>query len=70
MLELDQVERVAGQNEQVDLMPAAAVVAELEIGPGPEWGSVGEQLLDDVQALLLVGKLRIRDGDPTAVLHQ
>lgn len=38
VLELDQVERVAGQDQQVDLMPAAAVVAELEVRPGPKWG--------------------------------
>ena len=31
MLELDQVEGVAGEDQQVDLMPAAAVVAELEV---------------------------------------
>ena len=70
VLELNQVERVAGQHQQVDLVPAAAVVAELEVGPRAEWGSIGKCLLDGVQALLLVGELRVGDRDPTAVLHR
>ena len=41
VLELDQIQGVAGQDQQVHLMPAAPVVAELEIGPGPERGCVG-----------------------------
>jgi hypothetical protein len=46
VLELDEVERVARQHQQVDLMPAAPVVAELEVGPGAEWLGVGQLLLD------------------------
>jgi hypothetical protein len=42
VLEFDQVERVAGQHQQVDLVPAAAVVAELEVGPGAERLGVGQ----------------------------
>ena len=41
VLELDQIQGVAGQDQQVHLMPAAPVVAELEVGPGSERGCVG-----------------------------
>jgi hypothetical protein len=49
---------------------AATVVAELEVGPGPEWGSIGKCLLHGVQALLFVRELRVGDRDPAAVLHR
>jgi hypothetical protein len=67
VLEFDEVESIAGENEQVDFVPPAAVVAELEVRPGAERGSVGQRLLDGVEALLLMGELRLGDLDPAAV---
>ena len=51
-------------------MPPTAIVAELEVRPGAERGSVGKELLDGVQALFFVGELRVGDHDPAAVLHR
>ena len=59
VLELDQVEGVPGQDQQVDLMPAAAVVAELEVRPGAERRRVGSSCLTMSKPLLLVGELRL-----------
>jgi hypothetical protein len=70
VLELDEVQRVAGEYQEVNLMPPTAVVTELEVRQGAERGSVGKELLDGVQALLFVGELRVGDRDPTAVLHR
>ena len=51
-------------------MPATPVVTELKVGPGPERGCIRQERLDDLQALLLMGKLRLRNRDPAAVLKQ
>ena len=44
-LEFDQVQRVAGENQQANLVPAAAIVPALEVRPGPERGRVGNASL-------------------------
>lgn len=70
MLQLDQVQPVAGQYQEVDLVPATAVVAELEVGPGAERLGVGQLRLDGVQPGLFVVELRLGDRDPAAVLYR
>ncbi len=51
-------------HQQVDLVPAALVVAELEVRPGAERVAGRQQRLDQVQALGLVGELGRRDLSP------
>jgi hypothetical protein len=48
------VQAAPAEHEQVDLMPLAVAVAELEVGPGSEGRVVGQDCLDAVQALGLV----------------
>ena len=58
VFELDQVQPAAPEHEQIDLVPAAVAVAELEVGPGAERRLVRQQAPDDVEARL-VGELRL-----------
>ena len=69
VLQLQQVQTVAGEHQQVDLGPRAPVVAELEVGPSAVRSMVGQEIADDLQALSLVGELRRGDFDPTVVDH-
>ena len=64
VLQLDQVQPAAAQDQQVDLVPLAVAVAELEVRPGAERSVVGQQGADEIQALSLVGELGGGHLDP------
>lgn len=70
VLQLDQVELVAGEDEEVDLVPAAVVVPELEVRPGAVGRGVGEEFADVVEAVGLVLELGGRDLDPAVVTER
>jgi hypothetical protein len=70
VLEFDQIEGVAGKDQQVHLMPAAAVVAELEVGPGPERRCIGKEVLDEVETGLLVIEWGGAELDPTGTAQR
>ena len=57
VLQLQQVQSVAGEDEQVHLRPNAVVIAELEARPGPERRFGGQQVADNPQALGFMGEL-------------
>ena len=57
VLQLDQVQAAAAEHQQVNLVPLAVAVAELEVRPGAEGRVRGQQGTDDVEALGLVGEL-------------
>ena len=69
VLQLDQVEAVGGEDEEVHLGPVAAVVAELEAGPGAKGGALGEEVADDAEAVGFVRELGGGDFDPPVVDH-
>ena len=64
VLQLDQVQAAAAEDEQVDLVPLALAVAELEVRPRAERGLIRQQVMDDVQAFRLMGELGRRYLDP------
>jgi hypothetical protein len=58
------VDPALADHQQVDFVPAAVVVAELEVRPGAERVAGWQQRLDNVQALSLVRELGRRDLGP------
>ena len=57
VLQLHQVQATPAQHQQVDLVPLAMAVAELEVRPRAEGRVRGQQGPDEVQPLRLVGEL-------------
>ena len=64
VLQLDQMEPAPAQDQQVDLVPLALPVAELQVRPRPERRVVRQQGPDDVEPLGLVRELRGSHLDP------
>ena len=69
VLELDEVEGAAAEQECIHLMPAAVGVAELEVGPHAVGGDVRDLLEQVVQTRALVGELGGGDLDPALDCH-
>jgi len=64
VLQLDEMQPAAAEQEQVDLVPPAVRVPELEVGPSPERNLVGQDVSDQGEALGLMRELRVGHLDP------
>ena len=68
VLDLDQVDAVAGDHQRVDFIDAAVFGDELEVGPGAKRRGFGQVLTQQVQGLLLMRIVGWVDGVPAAGL--
>ena len=68
-LELDHVQPPAAQDQGVDLIPAAVIVHELEVGPRTVRRSARDDLTQQAQTLGFVGERRRGHLDPPVVRH-
>src|SRR5487761_1253125 len=64
VLELEEMELAAAEEEQVDLLPFALAISELHVRPGTERGHLGHQGSELVEPLGLVRVRRRGDLDP------
>jgi hypothetical protein len=64
VLEFDEMELPAAEQQQVDLVPSASQVGELEVRPGPIRRLVWHDRADQCQPFGFARKLRERDLDP------
>ncbi|MDQ3431705.1 MAG: hypothetical protein M3467_05715 [Actinomycetota bacterium] len=69
VLELDQVQAVARQHEEIDLIGRAVVADELQVGPGPVGVRVGDEVADGEEAGALVRELRWGDFYPAGTVR-
>src|SRR5699024_1628703 len=67
VLELDEVQRVLAEHQRIDLVPATVSVAELEVGPDPVRGMLGDPLAEVLEALALMVELGGGHLDPPVV---
>jgi hypothetical protein len=68
-LQFHQVEPSPAKHEQIDFVPASSAVAKLEVGPGPEWRLIREDLPDEAEPLRLMAELGRGYLDP-AILRR
>src|SRR5664280_1942503 len=64
VLQPDQVQPALAKDDQIDLVPLALPVPELDVGPGPVRRGLGQQRADHGEALGLVRERRGGDLDP------
>src|SRR6478672_3703084 len=57
VLQFDKVHPLAAEDDEIDLVPLALTVPELEVRPGTEGRLVRQEVLDEVQPLRLVREL-------------
>src|SRR5699024_701711 len=70
VLEFEQVQGVLAEQESVDFVPAAAGVAELEVGPDAVRGVRRQSLAEVLEALAFVVELGGGHLDPAIVAHR